>query len=224
MSALSAAMATTAGCGVFGGSSNSTGTAAPASAGRTVGSAAAGASVGPSGAAGAASGAGTGGAAASADAAPGQAAAGLSRCLVGSWHASASREFTQLGMTARSKGAISSASGTLRMRFTADHGFTFSYDDVKLALGTGEARVNGPITGTWALVGNVLTATAKKSSVRIAVTVAGMSVDPSGSFDSLLQSVTPRGAATTCAGNVLSMKVPTDPAKKVISTVTFDRG
>jgi hypothetical protein len=218
--ALSAAIATTAGCGVIGGSSSPSTAAGSASAGAGISGAAASPAT-PSGATAGQAGSGQG---AAARAGAGQPAAGLAGCLVGGWRTPASREFTQLGMTARSKGAISGASGVLRMRFTADHGFTFTYDGVKLVLGSGQAQVNGPITGSWALAGNVLTATVKKSSVKMAVMVGGMSVNPSGSFDSLLRSITPRGAATTCSRNLLSLKVPTDTAKKEISIVTFDRG
>jgi hypothetical protein len=157
----------------------------------------------------------------------GAASAGAGRlpaCLVGAWHTSAAREFEQLGRIGGSQRAIRSASGMIRMRFAADHGFTFTYDRVTLGLASGEARVDGPVTGTWALVGDALTATPKKAAVKIAVTVAGVRIDPAGSFDTLLASITPNGSAAVCAGDRLTLTIEPGPSSVAAGVIAFDRG
>jgi len=142
----------------------------------------------------------------------------LPACMIGSWAAPVAREFDHLGVVKRSEGAITAGTGTLGLTFAANRGFTFSYQQVRLTLDSGQAEVNGTLTGMWTLTGNTLTTAVTKSAVTTKVTMAGISVP--NPYDDLVQSLSPNDVMVTCTGTGLQLLLP---GAQGGGLVTFDK-
>ncbi len=106
-------------------------------------------------------------------------------------------------------GAVEATGGTIRVAFTADHSYTFTYDKVRLSVGggTGSATVDGPATGAWELTGDQLTTTVGSSEIAVTVTVAGVSVTPAQELNDALENGMPGAATVSCAPGRLAVTV-----------------
>lgn len=144
-------------------------------------------------------------------------------CPVGRWSISAQEEFAQVGLGTMTEESVQAAGGTIRVVFAPDHTYTFTYDKVLLSLGrgTGTASVNGPVSGTWQLVGDRLTTTVRSSTIAVRVSVAGVTVTPSGSLDKVLQKGMPSSARMECSAGQLVTTITTGAASG--RQVTFTR-
>lgn len=133
------------------------------------------------------------------------AAAGGVGCPVGRWNIPAEQEFVQVGLGTLTDGSVRATKGTIRVDFAADHTYTFTYDGVRLSLanGAGSAWVDGPVTGTWQLAGNVLTTAVGSSRIAVKVSVAGVTVTPSQSLNAALKNGLPGSAEVHCVGGRL---------------------
>jgi len=119
--------------------------------------------------------------------------------MIGRWSAPLAREFGHLGVKKQSDGEINSGTGTVLLAFAADHTFSYTFENVVLDVTGGEAKVSGPVRGTWQLAGNNLTTKVTSSAVKTTVTVAGF--DLGEDFDDEIRSLTPNGATVTCQGS-----------------------
>jgi len=144
-------------------------------------------------------------------------------CPVGRWSISAREEFVQVGLGTMTDGSVQATGGTIRVVFASDHTYTFTYDKVLLSLGrgAGTASVNGPVHGTWQLTGDKLTTTVRSSTIAVRVSVAGVTVTPSGSLDKVLQKGMPSSAQVECSAGQLVTTVTTGAASG--RRVTFTR-
>jgi hypothetical protein len=135
-------------------------------------------------------------------------------CPVGRWSISAQEEFVQVGLGTLTDGSVRATGGTVRVVFAPDHTYTFTYDKVLLSLGggAGTASVNGPVHGTWQLAGDTLTTTVRSSTIAVRVSVAGVTVTPSGSLDKVLQKGMPGSARVECSAEQLVTTITTGAA------------
>jgi hypothetical protein len=122
-------------------------------------------------------------------------------CLVGRWSVPAEQEFMQMGLDRLTDGAVEAIGGTIRVAFTADHRYTFTYDGVGLKVGggAGSATVDGPATGAWELTGDRLTTTVGSSEIAVTVKVAGVVVPPDQGLNDALKNGMPGAAQVSCA-------------------------
>jgi hypothetical protein len=150
--------------------------------------------------------------------------AGDPDCPVGRWNVTAEQEFTQIGLGDMTDGGVQATGGTIRIVFGADHTYTFTYDRVVLSLGNGAgtAAVNGPVSGTWDLVGDTLRTTVGSSRLGVRVNVAGVTVRPSSSLNKALQNGLPGSARVNCSAGRLVTTITTGAAAG--RQVTFTKG
>lgn len=146
--------------------------------------------------------------------------AALSACLNGNWAAPVAREFGSLGMAARTKGAVRSGTGVLRITFGLDRTFTFTYDQVTLSLAAGQALVSGPVTGTWSVQGNTLKTVLVSRQTKVVVKIGPITVDAPGSVASAVETLPPGDVLITCAADRFTMQLPASDGG---GTVRFDR-
>lgn len=145
----------------------------------------------------------------------------LPDCMIGSWQAPVTREFGNLGVAQLSGGLVKSATGQLTLEFTADKGYTFTYDQVALQIGGGSIAVSGPVRGTWALKGDTLSTTVRSSAVHATMSLGGSKVEAPGSVSSALRGLPPTQSFVTCTGSGLQFELPSSAGG---GTATFDRG
>lgn len=144
-------------------------------------------------------------------------------CPVGTWTVSAEQEFAQLGLGELAGGSIRVTGGAIRAVFAADHTYAFRYDGVRLSVGgTGSATVDGPVTGTWDLAGDLLTTTVRESRILVAVAAAGVTVAPSRALDDALKAGVPQAARVSCTAGTLVTTVGSGAAAG--RQVTFRAG
>jgi hypothetical protein len=150
--------------------------------------------------------------------------AGDHGCPIGQWSIPAKQEFVQVGLGAQTDGSVEATGGTIRVVFAPDHTYTFTYDKVRLTLGSGAgtASVDGPVTGTWQLAGDVLTTMVSSSRVAVRVAVAGVTITPSRSLNKALKNGLPSSARVNCAAGRLATTITAGAAAG--RTVTFARG
>jgi hypothetical protein len=148
-----------------------------------------------------------------------EAALDLPGCMIGSWTAPVAREFGNLGLSARSNGAVRGATGLLSLRFTADRKWTFTYDQVKLDMAAGSVDVSGPITGAWSLDGSTLTSTIGTSSIKATMAIGGLSIGAPGAVTNVLRTLPPNQVFVRCTGGGLQFQLPTSQGG---GTTTFD--
>jgi hypothetical protein len=146
--------------------------------------------------------------------------AALGSCLNGNWAAPVAREFSSLGMSQRTKGAVRSGTGVLRITFGRDQTFTFRYEQVTLSLTAGQAVVSGPVTGTWSLQGNTLKTVLGSSQTKVDVKVGPITVAAPASVASVVETLPPSDVLITCTANQLTMQLPASDGG---GTVRFDR-
>jgi hypothetical protein len=144
----------------------------------------------------------------------------LPGCMIGTWTAPVSREFDNLHLQSRTAQAVRGGTGVLTLNFTNRRTWTFSYDQVRLQLPTGEADVSGPIKGTWTLSGNDLSTTVLTSSVTATVNTAGIKVSAPGPLVGVLNKLPPNQTKVTCTGTGLEFQLPSSQGG---GTVTFDK-
>lgn len=138
----------------------------------------------------------------------------LEGCLAGRWSVPAEREFAQMGLDRLTDGAVEAIGGTIRVVFTADHRYTFTYDEVRLSIGgsAGSVTVDGPVTGAWELTGERLTTTVSSSEVAVRVEVAGVLVTPAQELNDALKNGMPGAAKVSCTADRLVATVATGTA------------
>jgi phage baseplate assembly protein gpV len=144
----------------------------------------------------------------------------LAACLDGNWSAPVSREFSALGLSQRSKGAVRSGTGVLRLTLGNDRTFSFTYDHVVLRLPAGTANVNGPVSGTWSLSGSMLDTVLIKSATEVTVSLGPVTVGAPSAVTSALETLPPSQVGFTCTDSLLTMQLPSSQGG---GTVTFDR-
>lgn len=135
--------------------------------------------------------------------------AALAACLNGNWTAPVSREFAALGVSERTKGAVRDGTGTLRITFARDGSFTFTYDQVQLSLATGQAVVNGPVTGTWSLKGDTLKTVLVSSQTKVDVKLGPITVGAPGVVTSAVENLPPSDVLVNCSADKLIMQLST---------------
>lgn len=135
--------------------------------------------------------------------------AALATCLSGNWTAPVAREFDALGLSKRTGGAVRSGTGLLRITFGRDETFTLTYDQVTLSLAAGQARINGPVTGTWSLEANTLRTTPVSRQVKVEVTFGPITVGAPGVVVSAVETFPPGDVLVTCDANRLGMQLST---------------
>jgi hypothetical protein len=142
----------------------------------------------------------------------------LPGCMIGSWSAPLPREFGAMGIGKRSDGLITGGSGTVLLTLGQDRTFSYTYRQVTLTLAAGQLAVDGPVTGTWALAGDMLTTAVSGAAVTTKATVAGVSVP--NRLEGLVRSFAPTDVHVLCTGSGLQMLLP---GAQGGGTVTFDR-
>jgi hypothetical protein len=148
------------------------------------------------------------------------AVAAMMRCLDGNWTAPVSREFTALGISDRTNGAVRSGTGLLRLTLGQDRTFTFTYDQVTLSMAAGSAVVNGPVTGTWSLQDNTLRTTLITNATKVDVKLGPFTLGAPSAVASAVETLPPTDVMIGCATDKLTMQLSTADGG---GTVTFDR-
>jgi len=141
----------------------------------------------------------------------------LPGCMIGSWAAPISRESQQLNLAQKSKGAITSVSGTARMVYAA-RTFTFTYDKVSFKIkNAGDAKVTGSLSGTYTVAAGTMRSKITKSKVKVTIIVGGTVIPADQAFNGFATGLAPSDVKVTCKPNEL------DFTSKTGSTVTFDK-